>query len=237
MTNYYHRLAQERGLADFGWLQSHHSFSFGAYHDPQHMGFSVLRVINDDTVVGGAGFSTHSHSNMEIISYVLTGSIQHRDSMGNAFTVPAGDVQRMSAGSGIQHSEYNASTSDELKFLQIWIEPNQNNIPPSYAQATIEQTEILTPLVTSDGRSGSISMQQDANLYRLRLNPNEPLIKIQIPENRCGYLHLITGAITVNSHSLSPGDAIGSQQPTTLTIQHIEDGVEALWFDLPATAA
>lgn len=243
----YFRPADERGLADFGWLHSRHSFSFGAYHDPQHMGFSVLRVINDDTVQGGAGFDTHGHQNMEIISYVLEGSIEHQDSMGNQYTVPAGDIQVMSAGSGVRHSEYNCSPTVPLKFLQIWIEPNRQNIEPNYQQASIQtlSSQPLTALVTSDGRDESLMMQQDANLYRLTLKPahatadelNHHHVDLSIPSDRCGYLHVIDGELRVNDQLLQPGDALGlglnDSKPQQLEIYHVAGHAKALWFDLP----
>ncbi|KZZ46584.1 pirin, partial [Thalassolituus sp. HI0120] len=160
---------------NFGWLNSQHSFSFGHYYDPKHMGFSALRVINDDSVAPGAGFDTHGHRDMEIISYVLEGAIEHKDSMGHSYIVPAGDVQRMSAGTGVTHSEFNHSKQHNLRFLQIWIQPNKLGITPGYQQQKIEQRGKLTPLVTPDGSDGSLSIQQDVSLYRVALNRGESL--------------------------------------------------------------
>ena len=158
----YTRAANARGSVDFGWLQSQHTFSFGSYQDPAHMGVSVLRVINEDRVAPGAGFDTHGHRDMEIISYVRSGAIRHEDSMGHQFVLPAGEVQVMSAGSGVTHSEFNASNTEPLHFLQIWIEPNRLGTAPRYEQRQITQNGALTPLVTGDGRDGSLTMQQDA---------------------------------------------------------------------------
>lgn len=234
----YIRRANERGTANFGWLNSHHSFSFGHYYDPRHMGVSALRVINDDEVAPGAGFDTHGHRDMEIISYVLEGAIEHKDSMGNQFVVPAGEVQRMSAGTGITHSEFNHSSDQPLKFLQIWIQPNQLGIEPGYEQKAIEQKAPLTPLVTPDGRDGSLSIHQDADVFRLELNPEGTTTDHQIDlqyKRACGYLHIIHGhaEIITNSQTLSftAGDAIAVQNESL----HVssQGKLIALWFDLP----
>ncbi|GAA5443398.1 quercetin 2,3-dioxygenase [Microbulbifer sp. NBRC 101763] len=228
---YYFRPAQERGTANFGWLQSKHSFSFGYYYDRMHMGFSALRVINDDTVRPGAGFDTHGHRDMEIISYILEGAIEHVDSEGNRFVVPAGEVQRMSAGTGITHSEYNHSTSQRLKFLQIWIQPNRQGIKPGYEQKSIIQTKKLTPLVTPDGRDDSLTMQQDASLYRLHLKSGESVVLDT--RIRPGYLHVIEGSATFNSnHKMMAGDGLGLFKED-IQLQAGIDGITALWFDLP----
>jgi redox-sensitive bicupin YhaK (pirin superfamily) len=227
---YYHRPAKDRGRADFGWLDSKHSFSFGNYYDPQHMGMSVLRVINDDTVDPGAGFGKHGHKDMEIISYVLEGSIEHKDSMGNSYIVPAGDIQRMSAGTGVKHSEFNHSKTDNLRFLQIWIQPNVKGSLPSYEQKKIVQHEKLTALITPSGSGNSLSIQQDVNMYRLELPANES-IRLSTIE-RPGYLHVIEGSINTETYSLKDGDALGVYQET-LTLNAGVQGVVALWFDLP----
>jgi len=229
----YIRSSEDRGTANFGWLHSRHSFSFGHYYDPRHMGISALRVINDDEVAPGAGFDTHGHRDMEIISYILEGAIEHKDSMGNQFIVPAGEVQRMSAGTGITHSEFNHSSDKPLKFLQIWIQPNQTGIQPSYEQKAIAQSGKLTPLVTPDGRDGSLSLHQNAEMHRLVLNTAE---QIQLlPQLGCGYLHIIEGKLTLDSAGesiqLTNGDAVGIQnQSLDITA---ESSVTALWFDLP----
>ncbi|WP_428243107.1 pirin family protein [Gynuella sp.] len=231
----YIRLAGERGQANFGWLDSKHSFSFGSYYDPRHMGFSVLRVINDDTVSPGAGFSPHGHQDMEIISYVLEGNIEHKDSTGNHYVIPAGEVQRMSAGTGITHSEYNPSETDSLKFLQIWLLPNVQGILPSYEQASIRQTGKLTALVTPDGQDGSLHIHQDAAIYRLVLEPGE---EYQLETgSRFGYLHVINGAAITDRLTVKAGDAFGLKSDRQQHLRAGDQGVEALWFDLPAKAS
>ncbi|WP_323845412.1 pirin family protein [Microbulbifer magnicolonia] len=227
----YIRKADARGRANFGWLDSRHTFSFGSYYDPRHMGVSVLRVINDDTVKGGTGFGAHGHRDMEIISYVLEGAIEHRDSAGNHFVVPAGEVQRMSAGSGIQHSEFNASRTQPLRFLQIWIEPDVMGIAPSYEQARIEQRGQLTPLVTPDGRDGSLRLHQDASLYRLHLQPGERFTLRS--GSRAGYLHVIEGSADADKTRLAAGDGAGMTRTREQTLVAGAKGLEALWFDLP----
>ncbi len=225
------RPANERGWMRLGWLDSRHSFSFGHYYDPQHMGLSVLRVINDDTVAPGAGFETHAHRDMEIITYVLEGAIKHKDSMGNAFTLRAGEVQRMSAGTGILHSEFNASSSEPLKFLQIWIVPDRKGLEPGYEQANIEQSDTLTPLVTPDGRKGSLTLHQNVLLSRLRLNESES--HSMLLTDRVGYLHVIQGQAQVNDHVLGPGDALGVLALQQVSVMAKQGDFEALWFELP----
>lgn len=227
----YIRRSQSRGAVDFGWLQSRHSFSFGSYYDAKHMGVSVLRVINDDTVAAGKGFETHGHKDMEIISYVTKGAVAHKDSEGNETIIPAGDVQRMSAGSGIRHSEFNPSDSEQTEFFQIWILPKFRGIKPSYAQKSIAQQGALTPLVTPDGRDGSISMNQDATLYRLMLKAGEQ--QLLSTNDRVGYLHVIKGAIDVGEHQFGAGDAFALGENESYNLLATSD-LEALWFDLPA---
>ncbi|MDO6762625.1 pirin family protein [Agarivorans sp. 1_MG-2023] len=234
---HYFRAAHERGSADLGWLKSQHSFSFANYHDPQHMGYSVLRVINQDQVAPGKGFDTHQHRDMEIISYVTKGAVEHIDSMGNKYQVPAGDIQVMSAGTGVSHSEYNASSSDVLEFLQIWIKPQHNGLAPRYQQATIQQDSMLTALVTPDGRDGSLVMQQDAALYRLVLAPNQSF-ELEVMK-ACGYLQVISGAANLqqlsgSAHTVRPGDGVGVSGEQALTITTENYPLEALWFDLPS---
>ena len=226
----YLRRADDRGKANFGWLDSRHSFSFGHYYDPKHMGISVLRVINDDTVAPGAGFDTHGHRDMEIISYVLKGAIEHKDSMGNSFVVPAGEVQRMTAGTGVTHSEFNHSQTEALKFLQIWIIPNQRDLSPGYEQKAIVQSGQLTPLVTPDGKDGSLTVHQNASIYRLALKDGETLSLS--PEKGVGYLHLIEGGVAVNGGLLAAGDGLGVMEES-LALTAEKSGVTALWFDLP----
>ncbi len=223
----------ERGRAHFGWLKSQHTFSFGDYYNPKQMGFSELRVINDDEVSAGAGFPTHSHKNMEIISYVLEGKIAHKDSAGNEEILPAGEFQLMSAGSGISHSEYNASTTERLKFLQIWIQPNQLNGAPGYQQKDFGQVPGLTEVITPDGRNGTLSIRQDASLSQLILLATDQQV-MPVKPGRAYYLHLINGELSIAGQKLNPGDGIKLTQFTELTAKAGAEPVRALWFDLPA---
>lgn len=226
----YIRKAEDRGRVNLGWLKSNHSFSFGHYYDPKHMGLSALRVINDDLVMPGKGFGTHGHKDMEIISYVIEGALEHQDSTGNKFVVPAGEVQRMSAGSGIMHSEYNASSTDNVHFLQIWIQPKRNGVQPSYEQKKVVQKGPLTPIVTPNGAKGSLSINQDASLYRLVLNKNARFdLKTQ---KRLAYLHVIKGEAMVDDKYVGTGDAIALDSYHSINIKALSE-IEALWFDLP----
>lgn len=238
----YIRKADQRGVANFGWLNSKHSFSFGNYYDPKHMGVSVLRVINDDIVQGGAGFGMHGHRDMEIISYVIDGALEHKDNQGNEYRVNAGEIQRMSAGTGVMHSEYNASKTDDVHFLQIWITPKTNGIAPGYEQKTIVQNGPLTAIVTpdshreteSDASKNSISMHQDASISRLILAQGESF-SLE-PNFGQGYLHMIKGEITGELSTgevvLGPGDAVAPSKNTAFNVTATVP-VEALWFDLP----
>lgn len=227
----YVRKSDSRGTANFGWLQSKHSFSFGSYYDPNHMGVSVLRVINDDTVKPGAGFDTHGHRDMEIISYVIEGALKHKDSTGNSYEVPAGEIQRMSAGKGVMHSEFNASNTEDVKFLQIWIQPNVMGIEPGYEQKAIAQNGQLTPLVTPNGEAGSLSMNQNASMYRLVLEPGEGYELST--GNRVGYLHIIKGELEAQEELLSAGDAFALSNNEKVSLI-AKSTIEALWFDLPS---
>lgn len=227
----YIRRANERGHANYGWLNSFHSFSFASYYDPKHMGVSVLRVINDDTVAGGEGFGAHGHENMEIISYVLQGSIEHRDSMGHVSVLKAGEVQRMSAGTGVRHSEYNPSTTEPLHFLQIWILPKEKSVKPSYEQKRIKQSSTLTPLVTPDGTNGSLTINQDAGIYRLELKAGEEFSLKR--HDRSGYLHILSGSAQINERLMAKGDGIGLTSAPELNLSASTKGLQALWFDLP----
>ena len=226
----YIRRADARGKADFGWLQSKHTFSFGRYYDAEHMGISVLRVINDDSVAPGRGFDTHGHRDMEIISYVTRGALAHKDSTGNSDTIPAGDIQRMSAGTGIRHSEYNASQTDPVHFLQIWVLPAKTGIAPGYEQKTIAQVGALTALVTPDGADGTVKVHQYMSLHRLILKEGEGITLSTC--SRLGYLHLIKGDLTLEGDEFSAGDGIGVYQDDVLKLTAGTD-TEALWFDLP----
>ncbi|EJL6400119.1 pirin family protein [Vibrio navarrensis] len=227
------RQAQERGRANFGWLDSKHTFSFGSYYDPQHMGFSALRVINDDKVIPGAGFETHGHRDMEIISYVLSGTIAHKDSEGNVQTLPAGEFQLMSAGKGIYHSEFNASKADDLRFLQIWIEPNSLGGQPGYQQKDFGREPGLTPIATPDGREGTLHIKQDATLSQLILASGESL-SLAVQAGRKVYVHLVSGTLSLDSTTLQPGDGAKVVDQTVLELRSSgSETVTALVFDLP----
>ena len=224
------RPAAARGHADHGWLNSHHSFSFAAYYDPRHMGVSVLRVINDDRVAPGHGFDTHPHRDMEIISVVLDGAIEHRDTMGSHAVLRAGEVQVMSAGTGIFHSEYNPDPEKPLHFLQIWVRPAQAGLTPRYAQRDFSPARGLTLMVSPDGRDGSLRMAQDVNLYLLRLHA-ETLLQ-PLPAGRLHYVHVARGALELNGQRMTAGDGATLSAESLLSVR-ADEAVEALWFDLP----
>jgi len=236
------RQAHERGQASFGWLKSQHTFSFGHYHDPKQMGFSALRVINDDRVTPGAGFAPHGHRDMEILTYVLQGRIAHRDSEGNIAHLPAGEFQLMSAGSGITHSEYNASDSEPLHFLQIWILPDVYGQSPGYQQKDFGQKPGLTLVASPDGEAGSLVIKQKMKLYQLLLSPEETL-NFDSDINRRYYLHLIDGDVKIEGMSgegpasaderMHPGDGVRLSELTQLQLTAGEEPLRALLFDLP----
>ena len=228
------RKAGDRGHANHGWLDSYHSFSFGSYYDPQHMGVSNLRVINDDTVAPGGGFAEHGHENMEIISYVLEGALEHKDSIGNGSVIRPGDVQRMSAGTGVTHSEYNHSSAEPVHFLQIWLQPNARGIEPAYDQKHFpieDRRGRWVLLVSPDGRDGSIATHQDALLFGSLLAPGESL-DYRFAADRQGYLHLARGRLQVGQVTLEQGDGLPVRQRELLALQGIEQA-EILLFDLP----
>lgn len=228
------RPAQQRGHANHGWLDSHHTFSFGSYYDPKEMGFSILRVINEDQVSPGMGFDTHSHQDMEIVSYVLSGALEHKDSLGNGSVIVPGDVQRMSAGSGITHSEFNHSSSEPVHFLQIWLQPNQFGVSPGYEQKNFP-AELrhgkMTLLVSPDGREGSLSSHQDGFLYSALLSANES-ISHSLDAHRKVYIHVARGKADVDGCQIKSGDGLKIQLKNTLNIRAITDA-EILLFDLP----
>lgn len=225
------RHSNERGPADHGWLQSRHTFSFAGYYDPDHMGVSALRVINDDRVSPGCGFAMHSHQDMEIISYVKRGAIEHKDSMGNVERLPAGEFQLMSAGTGVTHSEYNPSTAEPLEFLQIWIEPNVYGIEPGYQQKQFEARQGLQLIASPDAREGSLLIHQDACLYQLRLNAGQS-VSHSLEPGRTVYVHVVSGTISVNDEHLSEGD--GATVKAVNVLEFTGHGnSEALVFDLP----
>jgi len=227
------RLSRDRGHANHGWLDSWHSFSFADYHDPQHMGWGALRVINEDRVQPGRGFGTHGHRDMEIISYVLEGALGHKDSMGNGSTIRPGDVQRLSAGTGITHSEFNDEKQDVTHFLQIWIEPDVRGIAPSYEQKHFSDDEKrgkLRVIASPDGRDGSVSIHQDALLFAGLFDGDESA-RYSIAPGRKGYVHIVLGRVEVNDDSLAAGDALKTDA-ATLSIANGQRA-EVLVFDLP----
>jgi hypothetical protein len=226
------RRSEDRGQGSHGWLQSRHSFSFADYYDPARMGFSVLRVINDDEVAPGAGFPPHAHRDMEIISVILQGTIEHKDSMGHVLQIRAGDVQRMSAGTGVRHSEYNASQEEPLKFLQIWIEPNRLGIEPSYEDLSLSDSDTkLQVLASPDQRDGSLLLHQDAVLFGGNVPKGEEL-SLPLGALRKYYLHMMHGEITAADQTLEEGDALTIESETAVHIVANSDA-EFLLFDLP----
>ena len=226
------RKAHERGVVDFGWLQSKHSFSFGHYYDPAHMGFSALRVINDDVITPSAGFDTHGHRDMEIISYVSSGSIEHKDSRGNRAILPAGEFQLMSAGKGILHSEYNASSTEKLKLLQIWIQPNELGGAANYQQKQFARTPGLTTIVTPTGAGGTLVIKQDAQLHQLILSAEQTLHFKS--EYKRVYVHLVAGSLTLNDTTMIVGDGASISDEGQLQFTNPgDDEVTALIFELP----
>ena len=229
------RRSEDRGLADHGWLHSQHSFSFAEYFDPQWMGWGNLRVINEDRIAPGTGFGTHGHRDMEIISYVLQGELAHKDSMGNVKGIPPGDVQRMSAGTGVQHSEFNHAPNATTHFLQIWIEPNVRGIPPSYEQktfSTTEKTGRLRLVASPDGADGSVTIHADAALYAGLLDADQRA-QVSVAPGRKAYVHLVRGALKVNGQALETGDAAVMADETQIELSDAQDA-EVLVFDLAA---
>ena len=227
------RKSQDRGYADHGWLKSFHSFSFAGYYDPQFMAWGNLRVINEDRVAAGMGFGKHSHRNMEIISYVLSGELAHEDSMGNVKGIPPGDIQRMSAGSGVTHSEFNHAKDQSTHFLQIWIEPNVTEIPPSYEQktiSTIEKKGKFCLIASPQGEKSAVKICADAKMYVGLFNEDESAT-LQIDPNRKGYIHLIKGKLNINSLTLSAGDALFIEDESEILVSNGRDA-EVLFFDL-----
>jgi redox-sensitive bicupin YhaK (pirin superfamily) len=227
------RRSSERGHADHGWLDSFHTFSFADYYQPEHMGFGALRVINEDRVQAGKGFGTHSHRDMEIISYVLDGELEHRDSMGNGSIIRPGDVQRMSAGSGVAHSELNGSRDQLVHFLQIWIIPEKRGIEPSYEQKAFSAAERqgkLRLVASRDGREGSVLVHQDVNLYASLLGAGEQ-VRYQVPPARKAWIHVARGSVEINGTHLDAGDAAAVSEAGALDIAG-KDAAEVLVFDL-----
>lgn len=229
------RKSQDRGYANHGWLESYHSFSFAGYHDPAHMGWGNLRVINEDRVAPGTGFGKHGHRDMEIVSYVLSGNLAHQDSMGNIKGIPPGDVQRMSAGTGVTHSEFNHAEGQTTHFLQIWITPNVTGIAPSYEQKTIPDQQkrgTLRLVASPDGAAGSVTLNADATIYAGLFDGNESA-ELALDTERKAYVHLVRGELQINGQRISAGDALLIHSESRITISHGTDA-EVLVFDLVA---
>ncbi len=228
------RRANDRGYADHGWLRSFHTFSFAGYYDEAHMGFGPLRVINEDRVAAGQGFGKHSHRDMEILSYVLDGALEHKDSIGTGSVIRPGDVQRMSAGTGVAHSEFNASKTDPVHFLQIWIVPDRAGHAPGYEQkafSTEERQGKLRLVASPDGRDGSLTIHQDATLRAGLLAAGETAT-YALPEGRSAYVHVARGTVTLNGERLGAGDAAAIEDSGELVLTGVDAG-EVLLFDLP----
>ena len=227
------RKSEERGHFDLGWLDTYHTFSFDQYYDPAHMHFRTLRVINEDRVAAGQGFPTHSHRDMEIITYILSGILEHRDSMGNGSVIRPGDVQRMSAGTGVAHSEYNPSESEGVHLLQIWIMPRERNLPPGYEQKAFTEDERRGRwrLVASpDGRDGSVTIQQDARLYATIADANST-IELSLDANRYGWAQVARGTVSINDVELKQGDGAALRNESLIKLT-AHDDAEVLLFDL-----
>ncbi|WP_110650499.1 pirin family protein [Salinicola peritrichatus] len=224
----------ERGYADHGWLKSYHSFSFAGYHDPKHVHFSVLRVINEDRVAPGQGFGQHGHRDMEIFSYVLSGELAHRDTLGNGSSIGPGRVQIMTTGSGVQHSEFNHSASEPVHFLQIWLFPREANLTPRYDEKDFSEADKrgrLCLILSPDGRDGSLQLQQDAFIYASLIDGDERA-ELPLASGRQSYVHVVRGKLTVNGQALEGGDALMLDNEPGVTLEKGEDA-EVLVFDLP----
>lgn len=231
------RPAEARGHVQLGWLDSRHSFSFGHYYDPDHMGFGPLRVINEDRVAPGAGFPTHGHRDMEILSYVMEGALEHRDSIGTGSVIRPGEVQRMTAGKGIRHSEYNPSGEEPVRFLQIWVEPERNGLAPSYEQKAFPEDERrnrLRLVAARDGREGALTVHQDIALYSSLLDAGEGLVH-PLEAGRSAWLQLVRGSVAVNGEALTAGDGAALAAAPNVNIEGLEDA-ELLLFDMPLAA-
>ena len=228
------RPSEARGHVVSDWLDSRHSFSFGEYHDPDHMGVSVLRVINEDHIAPGRGFGTHPHNDMEIVTYLLSGELEHRDSMGNGSVIRPGDIQRMSAGSGVTHSEVNPSSSDEAHLLQVWFLPNRRGVEPGYAQRTLSEGERegrLALLISPDGRDGSVAAHTDARMYATILQPGQGVAH-EFDDQRLAYVQVARGVVELDGTRLQAGDAATVSEVPACVIRAIEPA-EVLLFDLP----
>jgi redox-sensitive bicupin YhaK (pirin superfamily) len=231
------RKSEERGAFNFGWLDTKHTFSFGDYYDPQFLGFSALRVINEDEVAAGKGFPTHGHRDMEIVTYILEGALEHKDSLGTGSVIKPGDIQRMTAGTGVQHSEFNPSKGDPTKLLQIWILPEKKNLAPSYEQINVpvsERQSRLRLVGSRDGRDGSVTIHQDVELYATLLKANDHITHALKPQ-RAAWIQVAYGEVEVNGVPLKDGDGAAVTKETALELK-ATSAAELLLFDLPAAA-
>jgi quercetin 2,3-dioxygenase len=227
------RKSQDRGYADHGWLKSYHSFSFADYHDPDHMGFGNLRVINEDRIAPGTGFGTHAHRDMEIVSYVLDGAIAHKDSMNNSSSIVPGEVQRMSAGTGVRHSEFNHAADKTTHFLQIWILPDRQGIAPGYEQkafADADKRGVLKLVASPSGRDGSVTIHADASIYAGLFDGSERA-ELALDDKRLAYAHVVRGSVSINGQALAAGDAAKLSGESRLVIDNGRDA-EVIVFDL-----
>lgn len=227
------RKSEDRGHADFGWLDTHHTFSFGDYRDPAHMGFRSLRVINDDLIAAGMGFGTHPHADMEIISYVVEGALAHKDSMGTGSVIRPGDVQQMSAGTGVEHSEFNPSKTERTRLIQIWIRPDRKGHTPRYQQKTypaVERADKLRLVASPDGAEGSIEIHQDAKLYATTLTPGAS-VKLDLANNRHAWVQVVKGSLALNGQELKEGDGAAISDESAIALK-AKDKSEVLVFDL-----
>lgn len=227
------RRSSDRGHTQLDWLDSRHTFSFGDYYDPAYVGFGALRVINEDRVAPGAGFPTHAHQNMEIVSYVLEGELEHRDSLGNGSIIRPGDIQRMSAGTGVRHSEYNASKTQPVHFLQIWLLPARPSLPPSYEQKHFDVASLRdrwTLVGSSDGHDGSVVIHQDVSLFATQLDDNQT-VRYSVASGRRAYLHVARGTVRLNDQTLAAGDGAAFTEARDIVLV-ASGAAEALLFDL-----
>lgn len=227
------RKSNERGHANHGWLDTHHTFSFGQYLDPNHMGYRTLRVINDDVIAPGKGFGTHGHDNMEIVTYVVEGALEHKDSMGNGSTIPAGSFQRITAGAGITHSEFNPSPDDDTHLYQIWILPGEQGLDPSYEEwqpAADRATNEFHAVATPDGRNGSMTIHQDASIHLADINAGSKAV-YDLTAGRSAWVQVVTGAVRIGDHELGSGDGAAVEDEERITIKAIENS-QVMLFDL-----
>lgn len=226
------RRSKERGHAELGWLDSYHTFSFSDYYDPEWMGFRSLRVINDDLILPGMGFGMHPHRDMEILTYVLSGSLEHKDSLGNGRVIRAGDLQYMAAGSGVQHSEFNPARDEAVHLLQIWIQPERKGVPPTYADKSLRDVPpgVLALLASRDGRQGSMPINQDADLWLARLEPGQEVTH-SLAANRHAWVHVAEGEVSLQGQILESGDAAAFSEKTDLKIE-AKKPLQVLLFDL-----